>query len=105
MVTSLGSFDDSIVAGDQISSVSLLKLVDDRLVSVARDYGPLYPVAVEALNKTTLIAANVSTLCYFVSYRIDDLLYRTPSMSYCFLSQKAYAEKYWKISALSIWPN
>jgi DNA damage-binding protein 1 len=59
MVTSLGTFDDRIVAGDQISSVSLLKVAGDELISEARDYGPLYPVAVEALNSKSLICANV----------------------------------------------
>ncbi|CAA7261433.1 unnamed protein product [Cyclocybe aegerita] len=58
MVTSLSSFDDHIGAGDQISSVSLLKVVDKRLISMARDYGPLYPMAVEALSTKSLICAN-----------------------------------------------
>lgn len=59
MVTSLGSFEDRIVAGDQISSVSLLSLAGDRIVSEARDYGPTYPIAVEALSGKDLICANV----------------------------------------------
>lgn len=59
MVTSLGSFNDHVAAGDQISSVSLLQVTDDKLISEARDYGPLYPVAVEALNDTSIIASNV----------------------------------------------
>ncbi|KAJ3503729.1 hypothetical protein NLJ89_g8306 [Agrocybe chaxingu] len=58
MVTSLSSFADRVVAGDQISSVSLLKVADERLISEARDYGPLYPVAVEALSTKSLICAN-----------------------------------------------
>ena len=62
MVTSLGSFEDRIVAGDQISSVSLVEVMEDKLVSEARDYGPLYPIAVEALDKANLICANVSDL-------------------------------------------
>ncbi|KAF8967077.1 CPSF A subunit region-domain-containing protein [Flammula alnicola] len=58
MVTSLGSFDDRVVAGDQISSVSLLKVTKNRLTSEARDYGPLYPMSVEAFDQTNIIASN-----------------------------------------------
>ncbi|KIM43302.1 hypothetical protein M413DRAFT_444121 [Hebeloma cylindrosporum] len=58
MVTSLGSFEDRVVAGDQISSVTLLKATDSSLVSEAKDYGPLYPLAVEALDASNVIASN-----------------------------------------------
>lgn len=47
------------MAGDQISSVSLLKIVENEVVLEARDYGPLYPVAVEALDQKNIICANV----------------------------------------------
>ena len=60
LVSSLGSFGDRIVAGDQISSVSLLKVGEASLVSEAKDYGPLYPVSVEALDLDNIICANVS---------------------------------------------
>ena len=69
-MTSLGSFNDHIAAGDQISSVSLLKVKDDKLISEARDYGPLYPVAVEALSDTNIIASNVR----FPPYRPNVIL-------------------------------
>jgi DNA damage-binding protein 1 len=59
LVTSLVSFGDHVVAGDHISSVSLLKIIKDEVVLEARDYGPLYPVAVEALDSKSLICANV----------------------------------------------
>ena len=59
-MTSLGSFEDRVVAGDQISSVSLLKVTDSSLISEARDYGPLYPLAVEALDSDNIITSNVS---------------------------------------------
>ncbi len=59
MVTALGSFGDSVIAGDQISSVSLLKVTETQLVMEGRDYTPLYPVAVESLDRTSLVAANV----------------------------------------------
>ncbi|KAF9561348.1 hypothetical protein CPC08DRAFT_689138 [Agrocybe pediades] len=60
LVTSLSSYDNYIAAGDQISSISLLKVDGNRLVSVARDYGPLYPLAVEALNEKNVIASSDS---------------------------------------------
>ncbi|KAF8158252.1 mono-functional DNA-alkylating methyl methanesulfonate N-term-domain-containing protein [Crassisporium funariophilum] len=58
MVTSLGAYEDRIVAGDQISSVSLLKVTDTKLIPEARDYGPLHPICVEALDSANLICAN-----------------------------------------------
>jgi DNA damage-binding protein 1 len=62
LVSSLGSFGNRIVAGDQISSVSLLKVTDTGLISQAKDYGPLYPVSVEALDSENIICANVSVI-------------------------------------------
>lgn len=59
MVTSLGAYEDRLVAGDQISSVSLIKVSDTELVTEARDYGPLYPIALEALSERSLICSNV----------------------------------------------
>ena len=59
LVTSLGSFGDRVVAGDQISSISQLKIVENEVVLEARDYGPLCPVSVEALDSKNLICANV----------------------------------------------
>jgi len=58
LVSSLGSFGNRIVAGDQISSVSLLKVTETSLVSQAKDYGPLYPISVEALDSENIICAN-----------------------------------------------
>lgn len=52
--------DDHLVLGDAISSVSILKLADAQLSMVARDYGPLWPVCVQALDKNHIIGANVS---------------------------------------------
>jgi DNA damage-binding protein 1 len=62
LVSSLGSFGNRIIAGDQISSVSLLKVEEESLVSQAKDYGPLYPVSVEALDSDNIICANVSVV-------------------------------------------
>ncbi|TFK40691.1 CPSF A subunit region-domain-containing protein [Crucibulum laeve] len=58
LVTSLASHGDHVVAGDQISSVSLLKVEESRIKSVARDYGPLWPVCVEVSDAEHIITAN-----------------------------------------------
>ena len=60
LVYSLGSYGNRIVVGDQISSLSLLNVGEASLVSVAKDYGPLYPISVEALDSDNIICANVS---------------------------------------------
>lgn len=62
IVTSLVSIGDHLFVGDNISSVSVLKVVDSKLQTVARDYGPLWPIAIEALNENTVIGATVSDL-------------------------------------------
>lgn len=59
LVTSLGSVGDHVFAGDQICSVSLLKVMDEKLQTVARDYGPRWPVSVEAIDERNAIGANV----------------------------------------------
>ncbi|KAG6831652.1 hypothetical protein H0H87_004602 [Tephrocybe sp. NHM501043] len=60
MLTSLATYDNRIVIGDQLNSVSLLEIADGKIRNVARDYGPRWPVAVEAADKDTILAANVS---------------------------------------------
>ena len=61
LVTSLGSYADRVVVGDQPSSVSLLQVTQSKLISQARDYGPLWPVCVEALGERHIIGANVGS--------------------------------------------
>jgi DNA damage-binding protein 1 len=58
-VTSLVSHGDSLMLGDAISSVSILKLQETQLQTVARDYGPLWPVCVQALDHESMIGSNV----------------------------------------------
>ena len=60
-VTSLAVHDGTVIAGDAISSVSVLKVVNNDLQTVARHYGPMWPVAVEGLRDNGVIAANVSS--------------------------------------------
>ncbi|KZT73848.1 hypothetical protein DAEQUDRAFT_357103 [Daedalea quercina L-15889] len=59
IVTSLVCNDRTLIVGDAISSVSMLRLdADGKLQSIARDYAPLWPVAVEAIGKGGVIGAN-----------------------------------------------
>lgn len=69
-LTSLATYGDHIVAGDQISSVSILKVSDSKIRNVAKDYGPLWPVAVEASDEANIIGANVNNISIFPNFRI-----------------------------------
>ena len=69
LVTSLVARGSRLFVGDAICSVSIIDLVeadggDMRLESVAKDFRPLWPVAVESLDKDTIIGANVSWLLF-----------------------------------------
>lgn len=70
LVTSLATYDDRIIIGDQLNSVSLLEVNKGKIQNLARDYGPIWPVAVEALDKDSIIAANVN---YHLSYLLQTL--------------------------------
>lgn len=59
-VISLVAHGHTITIGDAISSVSVLEVVGMRIRSIAQDYGPLWPVAVEALPGNGVIGGNVS---------------------------------------------
>ncbi|KAJ7430159.1 CPSF A subunit region-domain-containing protein [Mycena latifolia] len=60
-VTSLSGYDNRLVLGDQISSVSLLEISEDsKLRSLGRDLTPLSPVCVQALDGNHIVAANES---------------------------------------------
>jgi len=58
VVRNLVSHGENLVLGDAINSISVLKLVGAQLQTVARDYGPLWPVCVQALDGRTIIAAS-----------------------------------------------
>ncbi|GAW02346.1 uv-damaged dna-binding [Lentinula edodes] len=76
MVTSLSAYRNHLVVADQFSSVSLLRLEEEdgdddgdgddddggnrKLVTVARDYSPLWPVCVEAVDEKSFIGADQS---------------------------------------------
>ncbi|KAI0061660.1 hypothetical protein BV25DRAFT_1857049 [Artomyces pyxidatus] len=62
LVTSLVARGSRLFVGDAISSISVLDLVgegsDASLKTVARDYGPLWPVSIESWDQNSLIGAN-----------------------------------------------
>ncbi|KAH7926445.1 hypothetical protein BV22DRAFT_1118853 [Leucogyrophana mollusca] len=58
LVTSLVSRGDKLFVGDAISSISFLKMADNQLRSIARDYGPLWPTCIEMLSDKNMIGAN-----------------------------------------------
>ncbi|KAJ3733076.1 CPSF A subunit region-domain-containing protein [Lentinula guzmanii] len=65
LVTSLSAYGDHLVVADQFSSVSLLRTSGDagdggRLMTVARDYSPLWPVCVDAIDEKSFIGADKS---------------------------------------------
>ncbi|KAK2459647.1 hypothetical protein APHAL10511_008292 [Amanita phalloides] len=67
IVAHLATFDNYLLVGDQISSISLVKVINNQLHSVARDYGPLWPVSVDASSETDIIAANDALNLYTFS--------------------------------------
>ncbi|KAJ3744599.1 CPSF A subunit region-domain-containing protein [Lentinula detonsa] len=65
LVTSLSAYGDHLVVADQFSSVSLLRVGGDaggggRLMTVARDYSPLWPICVDAVDEKSFIGADKS---------------------------------------------
>ncbi|KAI0335819.1 hypothetical protein GY45DRAFT_705258 [Cubamyces sp. BRFM 1775] len=60
-----------LLVGDAISSVSALRVVDDatRIETVARDYGPLWPIAIESTGNG-VIGAN--TDCNLFSFTLQN---------------------------------
>lgn len=68
LVTSLVVSGSYLLIGDAISSVSVLQVIQvdengeivEKLKTVARDYGPLWPVSLQGWGKEGVIGANVS---------------------------------------------
>ncbi|TFK48656.1 hypothetical protein OE88DRAFT_1663726 [Heliocybe sulcata] len=58
---------DGLVISDAISSVSVLDVKDSKLQKRAKDYSPLWPVAIQALDEKRVIAANVDCNLYTFS--------------------------------------
>jgi DNA damage-binding protein 1 len=61
-VTSLVGYENKLVVGDRITSVSLLEVSENRKIrTLGRDMTPLSPVCVQAVNGKHIIAANVGS--------------------------------------------
>ncbi|KAI0647974.1 CPSF A subunit region-domain-containing protein [Trametes meyenii] len=89
-VTNLVWDGQYLLVGDAISSVSMLKVVEggQRLESIARDYGPLWPVSIESTGNGVIGANSDCNLFSFVlqtggqravlekdgEYHIDDVV-------------------------------
>ncbi|PCH40170.1 hypothetical protein WOLCODRAFT_67201 [Wolfiporia cocos MD-104 SS10] len=58
LITSMVAKGNTLVIGDAISSVAMLKVVNTELRCIARDYAPLWPVAVEVIGDEGVIGAN-----------------------------------------------
>ncbi|KAJ7164666.1 CPSF A subunit region-domain-containing protein [Mycena crocata] len=70
-VTSLAVYENRLVLGDQISSISLVEVSDgSKLRTLGRDLTPLSPVSVQALDAKHVIAAN-DTL-NLLSFTLDE---------------------------------
>lgn len=61
LVTNLVIRENFIIIGDAVNSVAILEIINDRIVLKARDFSPLWPLSLEASDKTSIIGANVST--------------------------------------------
>ncbi|KZT28894.1 hypothetical protein NEOLEDRAFT_1239376 [Neolentinus lepideus HHB14362 ss-1] len=58
---------NGLVISDAISSVSILDVKDSKLQRRAKDYSPLWPVAIQAMDDKSVIAANVDCNLYTFS--------------------------------------
>ncbi|THH03261.1 hypothetical protein EW145_g6399 [Phellinidium pouzarii] len=58
LVTSVVTSNDQIIIGDAVASLAVLRLVGDKLVTITRDYGPLWPLCIEVIGEQTIIGSN-----------------------------------------------
>jgi hypothetical protein len=67
VITSLSPLPSgrSLALGDALSSVSVLKIEEDTLKTVARNNTPLWPVAISALDDQTVVGVNVGVPLYW----------------------------------------
>lgn len=59
-VVTLASRNNTLMLGDAISSISFIELDGNQLKVIARDYGSLWPVCIDAWDDRSVIGANVS---------------------------------------------
>ncbi|THG98601.1 hypothetical protein EW026_g3605 [Hermanssonia centrifuga] len=69
LINNIVAYGQSLITSDAISSVSVLRVVGTDLQTVARDYGPLNPIAVEAARNNGVIGANMA--CNLFTFSIQ----------------------------------
>jgi DNA damage-binding protein 1 len=57
---------DELFVGDAIHSISVIRLDGTKFTTVARDYAPLWPVSLNALDYKTLVGADVSCFPHYI---------------------------------------
>ena len=60
-LTNLAVDGDNVIVGDAIASVSILRVVENDFQTIARHYGPMWPIAVQGMQNGVL-GANVRLL-------------------------------------------
>lgn len=62
LITSIVVRDEYVIAGDAVASLALLRITDGSLVTVARDYTPLWPLCFDVVDEKLILGANVRLL-------------------------------------------
>lgn len=87
-VTSLVAQDDVVIVGDAICSISMLRIGEGRPSTIARDYSPLWPVAIEAIGKDAVIGANVCACHFRLYYTSPDMFLQSDCNLFSFALQR-----------------
>jgi DNA damage-binding protein 1 len=75
IINNLVAKDDMLFLGDQISSVTVLKNDNGKFVNVAKDFSPLWPVAIQATAEGGIIGADVGLLIHILRISATNLFY------------------------------
>ena len=59
IVTSIAVCGDKLITGDAVSSIAVLQLQENKFKTLARDYGPLWPLCIAATDDSAIIGSNV----------------------------------------------
>ncbi|KAI5118862.1 hypothetical protein M0805_005306 [Coniferiporia weirii] len=72
LITSVVACDDKIVTGDAVSSLSVLRLVGDGIITIARDYGSLWPLCIELVDGQSIIGANTDNNLFSFNFQHEN---------------------------------
>ncbi|KLO05927.1 hypothetical protein SCHPADRAFT_917631 [Schizopora paradoxa] len=72
IVTSIAVHDDKLITGDAVSSIAVLQLQDTKFKTLARDYGPLWPLCISTTDGDAIIGANSDNLFSFKLHQLPD---------------------------------